>query len=186
MRHFTHTNEHTYSYIATFARHNIHRYRPVQSAKSCRPHYTHTHAHPHLLSTQHELTDYNKTGACTSTTTQVDSCVHQSPVMNIITPATNRLCTVEGTKHYITTSVNLSQEHTSLLQFEHPKQGEGCVCGRKRLICWGGQRRKRRSVHVCYVNICMFVHFKSIHAGVCGLCAHNCTCEWVTHMYVCT
>ena len=102
MRHFTHTNEHTYSYIATFARHNIHRYSPVESAKSCRPHYTHTHAHPHLLSTQHELTDYNKTGACTSTTTQVDSCVHQSPVMNIITPATNRLCTVDRREQHTT------------------------------------------------------------------------------------
>ena len=29
-----------------------------------------------------------------------------------------------------------------------------------------GQRKKRQSVHVCYVNVCMFVHFESIQECV--------------------
>ncbi len=96
--------------------------------------------HPHPTVHTRRLTDYKGTGACTSTTTQVDSCIHQSPVMNMITPATNY--------------------------------------GRKGL-CQAGQRRKRLSVHVCYVNVCMFVHFESMQECACGLYAHNCTCDWV-------
>ena len=78
--------------------------------------------------------------------------------------------------HYITTSVNVSQEHMSLLQFEHPEQGEGVVVVVERGFAGEGQTRKCWSVHVCYVNVCMFVHFESIQECV-VFCAHNCTCE---------
>ena len=55
--------------------------------------------------------------------------------------------------HYITTSVNVSQEHTSLLQFEHPEQGEGGG-GRKRL-CWG---RTEEEVLECACVLCEYMH----------------------------
>ena len=80
------------------------------------PH-THMHTHTHTP-TVHTVQNnrLQKTGACTSTTTQVDSCVHQSPVMNIITPATNRLCTVEGTTHYIIQQVSICHKNIQTTQ----------------------------------------------------------------------
>ena len=44
---------------------------------------------------------------------------------------------------------------------EHPEQGEGVGGVVEREFAGAGERRKRLSVHVCYVNICMFVHFES-------------------------
>ena len=77
----------------------------------------HTHTHTPTVHTA-QNNRLQKTGACTSTTTQVDSCVHQSPVMNIITPATNRLCTVEGTTHYIIQQVSICHKNIQATQLE--------------------------------------------------------------------
>ena len=83
---------------------------------------------------------------------------------------------METKTHYITTSVNVSQEHSLFFSLSIQSKEKWGVAERD--FAGAGQRIKRRSVHVCYVNVCMFVHFESIQECV-VFCAHNCTCEWV-------
>ena len=58
------------------------------------------------------------------------------------------------------------------------------MCVAERDFAGEGQRRKRRSVHVCYVNLCMFVHFESIQECVVfvSTTAHV---SGLMHMYKC-